>query len=169
MHVLLEGVFPLHLEHLLQYIIRDASILNLSQINSRILDFPYAYFETKPSALASLDVQGTQSGMHAVDKFNVQFENTHHFLAASQMWELMNILPFVIGKDMPQNDPHLECFMLLSTISSILFSTIIARDQVPYLRLLIKEYLEQFTFLYPHRPLTPKMHYLTHLPTLVER
>jgi hypothetical protein len=73
MHVLLEGVFPLHLGQLLQYIIRDASILSLSQINSRILAFPYAYFEEKPSALASLDVQGTQSGMRVSDQFYVQF------------------------------------------------------------------------------------------------
>lgn len=71
------------------------------------------------------------------------------FIPAAQMWELVNLLPFVIGRDMPPNDPHYECFMLLSYISSILFSTVIARDQIPLLRLLIKEYSEQFaTFIH---------------------
>ena len=85
------------------------------------------------------------------------------------MWELVNMLPFIIGRDMPPNDAHYDCFMLLSNIASILFSTVIARDQVPFLSLMIREYLENFVNLYPHRPLTPKMHYLVHIPSLIQR
>lgn len=81
----------------------------------------------------------------------------------------MNILPFIIGSDMPPNDPHYQCFLLLSDISKMLFSKVIANDQIPLLRLLIEEYLETFASLYPHRPLTPKMHYLVHIPTLIQR
>ena len=50
--------------------------------------------------------------------------------------------------------------MLLNDIARILFSHIIASDQIPLLSLLIKEYLENFAALYPHRPLAPKCHYL---------
>lgn len=85
------------------------------------------------------------------------------------MWELVNIFPFIIGNDLPPHDPHYQCFMQLTFVASILFSPVIAKDQIPYLRLMIKEYLEQFTTLYPHRPLTPKMHYLVHTPTLIQR
>lgn len=70
---------------------------------------------------------------------------------------------------MPPDDPHYACFMLLNDIVTILFSPVIAHDQVPFLRLQIQQYLEQFTSLYPHRPLTPKCHYLVHIPTLIER
>ena len=85
------------------------------------------------------------------------------------MWELFHILPFIIGKDMPSDDPHYACFMVLNDIATILFSPVIAPDQIPFLRLQIREYLEQFTSLYPHRPLTPKCHYLIHTPTLIKR
>lgn len=69
---------------------------------------------------------------------------------------------------MPPDDPHYACFMLLNDIVTI-FSPVVAHDQVPFLRLQIQQYLEQFTSLYPHRPLTPKCHYLVHIPTLIER
>lgn len=70
---------------------------------------------------------------------------------------------------MPSHDRHYECFMLLSDIASLVFTPVIARDQIPLLRVMIKEYLENFTALYPHCPLTPKLHYLVHIPTLIER
>ena len=62
MHVLLEGVFPLHMEELLCYI-TDSSILTIDQINSRIMAFPYAYFNEKPSPLNGTSLQGNQSGI----------------------------------------------------------------------------------------------------------
>lgn len=62
MHVLLEGIFPLHMERLLDYIINHASLLTLDQINSRISEFPYAYFNEKPSRLSGICLQGNQSG-----------------------------------------------------------------------------------------------------------
>ena len=65
MHVLLEGVFPLHVGQLLQYVIHESKILTLSQINSRILAHPYAYFEEKPSPLKDLEFEGSQSGYSA--------------------------------------------------------------------------------------------------------
>lgn len=63
MHVILEGIFPLHIEQLLQYVVNDLAVLSLSQINNRIKDFPYAYFNERPSPLTSFTVQGSQSGM----------------------------------------------------------------------------------------------------------
>ncbi len=85
------------------------------------------------------------------------------------MWELINIFPFVMANEMSQDDNHHKCFMLLNDISTIVFSEVIAKDQVSLLKLMIKEYLENFSSLYPHCPLTPKCHYLVHLPTLIER
>ena len=59
MHVLLEGVFPCHLEQLLNYIVCESSVLSISQINSRIKSFPYAYFQEKPSPISGSVIQGT--------------------------------------------------------------------------------------------------------------
>lgn len=65
MHVMLEGIFPLHMEQLLQYIL-EQSLLTLSEINSRISSFPFAYFSTKPTPLSNCELQGTQSGIYLV-------------------------------------------------------------------------------------------------------
>ena len=64
MHVLLEGVFPYHLEQLLDYVVNESALLTLSQINSRIKAFPYAYFSERPSPLNDLSVMGSQSGSY---------------------------------------------------------------------------------------------------------
>ena len=85
------------------------------------------------------------------------------------MWELVTTLPFIVSSFMSVNDPHLACFMHLIELASILFSPVIALDQVSYLSLLIKQYLEELTILYPHRPLTPKCHFLVHIPGLIRR
>lgn len=66
-----------------------------------------------------------------------QFIDVIPSLTAAQMWELVHILPFIIGKHMPPDDPHYACFMLLNVIATILFSPVIAPDQVPFLRLQI--------------------------------
>lgn len=62
MHVLLEGIFPLHMKQLLCYVVHESKFLTLLQINSRILAYQYAYFEDKPSPLTGFNVQGSQSG-----------------------------------------------------------------------------------------------------------
>lgn len=91
--------------------------------------------------------------------------------AAVQMWELFHTLPFIIGAlpGVSLSEPHYACFMLLNDISTILFSPVIAKDQISYVSLLIKQYLKQFTTLYPHRQLTPKCHYMVHVPSLIRR
>ena len=62
MHVILEGIFPFHIEQLLKYIL-EQSLITLSEINSRISSFPFAYFNTKPTPLSNCELQGTQSGI----------------------------------------------------------------------------------------------------------
>ena len=64
MHVLLEGVCPLHIEQLLEYVVHGAALATLHEINSRILAFPYAYFSKKPASLSGFELHGTQTGMY---------------------------------------------------------------------------------------------------------
>ena len=79
---------------------------------------------------------------------------------------LFHVLPLLLG-DLLKDDPHYNCFLQLQEITSIVLSPVICASQVPYLRLLIKEYLETFTMLYPHKRLTPKFHYLIHMPSQI--
>ena len=88
---------------------------------------------------------------------------------ASQMWELFYVMPLLIGAEIAPDDQQYQCFLLLQDVASIMCSPIIAVEQIPLLRLMIHEYLEIFKFLYPGRPLTPKLHYLLHVLTLIRR
>lgn len=60
MHVLLEGIFPLHMEQLLDYVVQTLSVVTLADTNSRLMTFPYAYFEEKPAPLNGLEIEGSQ-------------------------------------------------------------------------------------------------------------
>jgi len=46
-------------------------------------------------------------------------------------WELFHVLPFIIG-NMPPDDPHYACFLLLNDKVTILFSPVIAHDSCNY-------------------------------------
>ena len=54
MHVLFEGIFPFHVHLLLDYL-----SLSVSEINSRLVSYPYAYFEVKPAKLSSTKLAQT--------------------------------------------------------------------------------------------------------------
>ena len=45
------------------------------------------------------------------------------------------------------------------------FAPVITMDKLDYLQTLIQDFLIEFTHLYPEQHLTPKMHYLIHIPT----
>ena len=49
------------------------------------------------------------------------------------------------------------------------FAPVITTDKLDYLQMLIQDFLIEFTQLYPDRPLTPKMHYLVHMPSWMKR
>lgn len=84
------------------------------------------------------------------------------------MWCLGRFLPVLIGDKVPENYPYWENFLAHLEIVDEVFAPIISEDRLEYLSMLIEDYLEDFRALYS-RPLTPKMHYLIHVPTWIKR
>ena len=80
------------------------------------------------------------------------------------MMTLIRLLPFMIGHFIEKEDQHWECFLLLSTIASSVCAFSVTMDDAIYLAWIIEAYLELFHSLYPAVMMTPKMHYLIHLP-----
>ena len=78
-------------------------------------------------------------------------------------------MSILIGSYVPQDDPKWQNFLLLLDIIDILFSRRITEDIPGVLHELIKEYLTNFTLLYPNEVVTPKMHYIIHGPMTNER
>ena len=79
------------------------------------------------------------------------------------MMTLVRHLPLFIGDWIDHDDDHWECFLLLWDICSVVCSFEVTTDDATHLGWLIETYLEAFTSLYG-TSVTPKMHYLVHLP-----
>lgn len=60
------------------------------------------------------------------------------------MWCLGLHLPLIIGNLVPEDDENWHLYCTLLQIVRIIFAPIINRDQMPYLQVLIQEYLEKF-------------------------
>ena len=82
------------------------------------------------------------------------------FLIASQIMTLIRILPFMIGSYVERDDNHWECLLILWDICCIVSAFEVTAAHLAWL---IEIYLESFTSLYED-PITPKFHYLVHLP-----
>ena len=59
MHILLEGAFPIHLKLLLENVHGPVTLVN---VNRKLKEFPFAYFQDRPKPLKSTDLTGSQTG-----------------------------------------------------------------------------------------------------------
>lgn len=159
------------------------SVVTLADMNSRLMTFPYAYFEEKPAPLNGLEIEGSQWG----SSICISNWQSIHLLTINFCWLWIILILHFSGllqlircgnysmfyhyhwQEHATRWPSLCLFHAFEWHCDHLVFTVIAHDQVPFLRLQIQQYFEQFTSLYPHRPLTPKCHYLVHIPTLIER
>ena len=80
---------------------------------------------------------------------------------------LSRLLPYMIGNDVPVDDEHWDNFLLLLQIADLLMAPKITEDEVAFLQTLIEEHHSNFVNLYPSSPVTPKMHFLIHMPHLI--
>ena len=83
------------------------------------------------------------------------------------MWCLARLLPLMIGEKIREEDPHWENFLILLTIVDYCFAPIVCEDWAAFLRMLINDHHIEFRKLYPACHLTPKMHYMVHLPDIM--
>ena len=80
---------------------------------------------------------------------------------------LLHLLPLLLGDSLRGNELF-ACLLLLHDICAVILPPLIMEDQVPYLRLLIQEYLHELKRQYGIN-LTPKCHFLVHFPQQIIR
>ncbi len=83
---------------------------------------------------------------------------------ASQLWCLAKMLPLMIGQFIIEDEEHWENFLLLLSITDFIFGPTVSQDFIPYLKEAIQEHHVNFSKLYSSAPITPKLHYMIHLP-----
>ena len=72
----------------------------------------------------------------------------------------------MIGHFVSEDDENWLNFLLLLQIVDLLSSPQITVDEAVYLQLLIEHHHQEFSGLYPEKSITPKMHYMVHIPIL---
>ena len=73
----------------------------------------------------------------------------------------------MVGHKVPEGDDNWLNFLELLTIVDPLLAPDISPDDAAHLSVLITDHHQQFKELYPHASITPKMHYLLHMPKLI--
>ena len=110
--------------------IDQQSYFTITELNTLIKSHKYGYSDTdtKPGPIERdrSSIHGfkiKQSGYSKQCKYNVlTYGDYEYTCAASQMMTLMKIFPFVVGRLIPEDDEHWQCFLLLWDICSMVLS-----------------------------------------------
>jgi len=70
----------------------------------------------------------------------------------------------MIGEMIPVGDKHWQNYLDLLTIVDYVFAPVVSRNVVALLHDMIQVHHEQFCQLYSGSPITPKLHYIIHIP-----
>lgn len=151
MHDVLEGVAPLELKLLLRHLVYEEKCLTLQQLNNRIVTYDYGYsnIKNKPSVIVNL-----KSSEGAIRQ------------TASQMWCLIQALPFLVGDRVDRSNEYWHLFILLREICSIIFAPVVTTGLAVFLKQVIIDHHLLFKKLYS-RNLIPKHHFMTHYARLI--
>ena len=84
------------------------------------------------------------------------------------MWLLGRLLPLMVGQYVPEEDDHWQCYINILRILTLATAVEVTDDTIATLAQLVEDYLHQMNLLYPNS-ITPKMHYLLHLPDQMKR
>ena len=83
---------------------------------------------------------------------------------ASEAWSLARLLPILVGDLVPEDDINWANYVLLLEIVGVVMAPKMTRGEASSLAYRIKQHHAIFKEIYPNRPLTPKMHYMVHIP-----
>ena len=68
---------------------------------------------------------------------------------------------------MPNGDEFWTNYLFLLHVVDLLMVPEVSEDEVAFLDMLIKEHHTAFVHLYPEESVTPKLHYMIHMPCLI--
>lgn len=149
-HDLLEGIVPYEISLVLKTLIDDKETnLTFKSMDEIIKTFGYKYFD-KQSKLPSLH-----------KKFHLKQSVGGN---ASIHWNLIRLLPIMIGSFVPENNQSWELLMMLKDIVEISLAPVISTDMVAFLTMQIKTHKYIFLEVFPNNRLKMKHHFIEHYP-----
>ena len=83
------------------------------------------------------------------------------------MWLLGKMLPLMVGRYIPEDDLHWKSYLDLLRILTLATAVEMTQETISLMSMLVENYLTRYNTLYPNS-MTPKLHYLVHLPEQME-
>lgn len=150
-HDVLEGIVPVELARCLSLMI-SKKLFTLDELNKAILSFPYKWSDktNKPHV-----VQKNQLGRKTIGG------NAH------ENWALIRFLPFLIGAQVPEDEPAWLLLMDLKDIVELVVAPVHTDESISYLEIKIVDHRQRYVELFPDVRLLPKQHFLEHYPHLI--
>lgn len=151
MHILHEGCLEAHMRVLLNYYVNEKGLFDLKEINIGVKKVAKQLFSKDRPA----------------------FIKPHHLKeglrqSASQMLSLAFCLPFVLERK-ADKEGRLQNFVLLLEIVNGLLCYEISDGEIAKLKEMIEEHHSTFMVHYPDFSITPKFHFVIHLPSQASR
>lgn len=136
---------------MLHHFIYEEKRFDLELLNHRMTTFDYGYGNEKNKPTVILNLRTSENAVKQT---------------ASQMWCLIQVLPFLIGDVVSPTSEHWHLFILLKEICSIVFAPVVTYGLAAFLKALIIEHHTMFKKLY-ERNLIPKHHFMIHYPRMM--
>lgn len=156
MHVELEGSLAREIYLFLTDVIKIQKLLTLQDINTRLVSFPLGHLNEKdrPSPLKENQFNGSSNKIKQ---------------SATQCWMFARMIPFIFEDILDLDNLKHQSLLLHLELVHLVFLPKFNMALTSYLKSLINEYLQAFIQAYPSEPITPKQHYLVHLPSQIIR
>ena len=149
-HDLFEGIVAYDMKLFVDYFIAN-KWFSLKYLNKKIDDFKYSSEDRRDKPCLIKDSDRIVGG-------------------ACQIWTFLRVFPFLIEDKVKDVDDDVwNLIMLLSEIVEIICSPSIHLSTLPYLELLIAEYILKRKLVFPLNNLRPKHHYILHYPMLISQ
>ena len=149
MHLLLEGVVPYELKLFLHFCVFDEQFFTIDWLNMQLDSFQYSYLENdKPEPILRNDLLAEK-----------KLKQT-----SASMLTLCKILPYIISMKVPQDCAKLVNFLRLLQITFLATCPSATSQTAGQIRQLVATHHILCREHYPKASVTPKMHYLVHLP-----
>ncbi len=148
MHDCLEGCIPLEICLVLQSLI-DKKYFSLTDVNNAISHYNYS--------LADKNSKPPEINLN-----NIRVQ-------AAESWCLIRNLPLMIGKYIPEDEPHWRLLLLLLDCLDVIFAPEITAGLISQLEFNLEEHHSHFKSIYPEKRLIPKHHFMLHYPEFMTK
>lgn len=153
-HDFFEGIVPVELAQCIDLLV-SKRYFSLEQLNNRIRSFPYKEGDktNHPTVLSKAVSKKKRRSLGG---------NAH------ENWCLIRLLPFIIGPNVPADEPAWLVILDLKDIVELVVAPVHSLQSVAYLECKVSEHRKRYQQLFPNQKLMPKHHFIEHYAEMIK-